>query len=85
MWELLPVAGGLVLGVVAFRTLDGRARLWTVVVGALAIAVLAGLLSGELARSAGYLLVDTPETLAAAGVGIVLARAVRAERQGRQA
>jgi hypothetical protein len=74
MWELLPVAGGLVLGVVAFRTLSGRARVWTVVVGAIAIAVVAGLLSGELESSAGFLLVDTAEALAAAGVGIVLAR-----------
>ena len=83
MWELLPVAGGLVLGVVAFRTLTGRARVWTVVIGAVAIAIVAGLLSGELARSAGFLLVDTPEALAAAGVGIVLARAMRAQRQSR--
>ena len=83
MWELLPVAGGLVLGVVALRTLSGRARVWTVVIGAVAIAVVAGLLSGELASSAGYLLVDTPEALAAAGVGIVLARAMSAERQSR--
>jgi hypothetical protein len=83
MWELLPVAGGLVLGVVAFRTLTGRARAWTVVIGAVAMAIVAGLLSGELARSAGFLLVDTPEALAAAGVGIVLARAMRAQRQSR--
>jgi hypothetical protein len=85
MWELLPVAGGLILGVVAFRATTGRARLWTVVLGAIAIAVIAGLLSGELARSAGYLLVDTPEALAAAGVGIVVARAVGLDRRSRRA
>ena len=83
MWELLPVAGGLVLGVVAYRTLSGRARVWTVIVGAVAIAIVAGLLSGELARSAGFLLVDTPEALAAAGVGIVLARMQAERRQSR--
>ena len=83
MWELLPVAGGLVLGVVAYRTLSGRARVWTVIVGAVAIAIVAGLLSGELARSACFLLVDTPEALAAAGVGIVLARMQAERRQSR--
>ena len=83
MWELLPVAGGLVLGVVAYRTLSGRARVWTVIVGAVAIAIVAGLLSGELARSAGFLLVDAAEALAAAGVGIVLARMQAERRQSR--
>ena len=83
MWELLPVAGGLVLGVLAFQTHSGRGRAWTVALGSVAIALVAGLPSGELGRSAGYLLVDTPEALVAAGVGIVLARAARAERQSR--
>jgi hypothetical protein len=82
MAEVFPIVAGAFCGVVVMR-LHTRHRMSILVATSIAIAVVAGVVSGELARSAGFLLVDVPEALAAAGVGMVLVRASRRRDQAR--
>ncbi|MFL5827273.1 MAG: hypothetical protein ACJ76V_12180 [Thermoleophilaceae bacterium] len=83
MAETLPLVGGLVLGVLASRLGTGAWR--GLALGALgALVVLtAGLVSGELARSPAFLLVDGLEVLATAAVGALTARLGRERGQRR--
>ena len=76
MAEVFPIVAGMLCGAAVMR-LHTRHRMSIVAVTSIAIAVIAGVLSGELARSAGFLLVDVPEALAAAGLGMVLVQAGR--------
>jgi hypothetical protein len=74
MAEVFPIVAGTLCGVAIMR-LRTRHRLSILVATSIAIGIVAALVSGELARSAAFLLVDVPEALAAAGVGVVLVRA----------
>jgi hypothetical protein len=59
MWEIVPVAGGIVIGVL-FGTLRPRVR-WLICGAAAVLAgVLATVISGEFRISWDYLLVDIP-------------------------
>ncbi|HEV2815142.1 MAG TPA: hypothetical protein VGW10_17945 [Solirubrobacteraceae bacterium] len=78
MFELLPIVGGLGAGFVIGRHFVGRLRWLAVVVAGAIVGALVALVSGELAESLGYLLVDVPLGVVSAGVGAVLAAA----RQG---
>ena len=69
MWELLPVVGGIVLGVVVFAARARGGRWGWVLAGAIVVGWLAAWASGELAKSPAFLLVDIP----AACLGAVLA------------
>ena len=73
MWELLPVVGGMVLGVVVFTARPRGGRGAWVLGGALVIGALASWASGELAESPAFLLVDIPLVC----VGAVLAGSAR--------
>ena len=73
MAEVFPIVAGALSGI-AIARLCPRHQTSTLVATSIVIAVVAGLVSGELARSAGFLLVDVPEALAAATVGALLVR-----------
>jgi hypothetical protein len=72
--ELFPIIAGAALGLCVLRIAGAMLRRVVFVVGAIAIAVTAGLISGELAESAGFLLVDLPLTFLTAAAAITLGR-----------
>ena len=74
MAEAFPIAAGLLMGALVAAYVPIRARRAIFAVAAIVIAVVAGLISGELARSAGFLLVDLPEAVLAGLVGVTLTR-----------
>jgi hypothetical protein len=60
MNEVLPVIGGFVAGTVIYRLVAPRRRLRWSVTTSIAIGVLAAAVSGELAESFAFLLIDIP-------------------------
>jgi hypothetical protein len=70
--ELFPILGGGALGLAVLRIAQPKLRGLVFAIGAIAIAALAGLISGELAQSAGFLLVDLPLTVAAAALVVTV-------------
>ena len=75
MFELLPIVGGLGAGFVIGGLAVGRLRWLAVVAAGVVVGSLVALLSGELAESLGFLLVDVPVGVVSAGVGAVVAAA----------
>ena len=75
MEEIFPVSAGIMLGLVAH--LLGSVRLKAALIGSFGIAIgaLASWVSGELAISWVYLLVDTAQVVAAGAMTAVLVRA----------
>lgn len=73
MEEAFPVALGVVLGVVVAYLVSGRQRGWVLGGGSLLIGVAASWISGELAVSWLYLLVDIGQALAAGALTWILA------------
>ena len=76
MQELFPIACGLLLGG-ALGFLRPPMRLPVGAVMAVALGVLATVVTGEFKMSWGYVLVDIPLVACAALVGLVLARRLR--------
>ncbi len=70
MGELLPILGGVIVGVGVVRLRPtGRRRTW-LLAGAVVAGVLAAWVNGELAASLGFLVVDVPlATLSAIAAG----------------
>jgi len=60
MNELVPVVGGLVAGTVIYRLVGPGRRLPWSVTSSIAIGVLAATVSGELAESVAFLIIDIP-------------------------
>jgi hypothetical protein len=83
MEEVFPVVSGIVLGLVLAYWVRGRARGWLLAGGSVLIGAAAAWLSGELAISWLYLLIDTAQVLAAGAMTWVLA--ARWRRLGRAA
>ncbi len=65
MAEVFVIAAGVLLGGAALRLPTTRARALALALGAPAIALVAGVVSGELEESAAFLVWDTAQALAA--------------------
>jgi hypothetical protein len=81
MGELIPVIGGVLVGMAVAWTASARRIVFGA--GVLAVALLAAGLNGELAESPGYLIVDTLIAATAAAVVFTLLRVTG--RAGRRA
>jgi hypothetical protein len=73
MEEIFPVGSGVVLGLVIAYLASGRLRGWILVAGSVLIGVTASWLSGELAVSWLYLLVDIGQVFVAGALTWILA------------
>jgi hypothetical protein len=73
MEEIFPVGSGVVLGLVIAYLASGRLRGWILATGSVLIGVTASWLSGELAVSWLYLLVDIGQVLVAGALTWTLA------------
>jgi hypothetical protein len=73
MEEVFPVASGVVLGLVIAYLVPGRLRGWVLAAGSLIIGWTAASVSGELAVSWLYLLVDIGQVLVAGALTWILA------------
>jgi hypothetical protein len=73
MEEVFPVGSGVVLGLVVGYLASGRLRGWILAAGSVLIGATASWISGELAVSRLYLVVDIGQALVAAALTWVLA------------
>ena len=73
MEEVFPVGSGVVLGLVIAYLVRGRFRLWTLGGGSVLLGAAASWITGELAASWGYLLIDIGQVLAAGAMTWILA------------
>ena len=73
MEEVFPVSGGVILGLVVAYLVSGRLRGWVLAIGSLLIGAMAAWVTGELAVSWLYLLVDVGQVLVAGGLTWILA------------
>ena len=69
MAELVPILGGLLVGALAAGLSSGRTRWALGLLGCLLVGVAAAFVSGELARSAAFLLIDVPLAMLAGLAG----------------
>jgi hypothetical protein len=72
--ELFPVVAALVAGTLLARAFSGTRSRVLIVLAAVAIGASATVLSGEWLQSWAFLLVDIPEALVAAFVGVLVCR-----------
>jgi hypothetical protein len=80
VFELIPIVGGLLLGRLTARWTSGRMRWICVALGGSAIALFAGIVSGELAESPGFLVVDLILVYTAWAVATVVTGLARRRR-----
>jgi hypothetical protein len=73
MEEVFPVGCGVILGLVVAYLVSGRLRGWVLAVGSLAVGATASWITGELAVSWLYILVDTAQVLVAGALTWILA------------
>ncbi len=73
MEEVFPVGSGVVLGLVVAYLVSGRLRGWVLAAGSVLIGATAAWISGELAVSWCYLLVDIGQVLVAGALTWILA------------
>jgi hypothetical protein len=73
MEEVFPVGCGVVLGLVVAYLVSGRLRGWVLAIGSLLVGATASWITGELAESWLYLLVDVGQVLLAGGLTWILA------------
>jgi hypothetical protein len=73
MEEVFPVGSGVVLGLVVAYLVPGRLRGWVLAAGSLLVGWAAAWVTGELAVSWLYLLVDVGQVLVAGGLTWILA------------
>jgi len=73
MEEIFPVGSGVVLGLVVAYLVSGRLRAWILAAGSVLIGATASWITGELAVSWLYLLVDIGQVLIAGALTWVLA------------
>jgi hypothetical protein len=72
MEEIFPVGAGVVLGLVIGRLVPSQFRGWLLAIGSLVIGATASWISGELAVSWLYLLVDVGQVLLAGTLSWIL-------------
>ena len=73
MEEVFPVGSGVVLGLVIAYLVPGRLRGWILAIGSVLIGAAASWITGELAVSWLYLLVDIGQVLVAGALTWILA------------
>ena len=73
MEEVFPVGSGVVLGLVVANLVSGRLRGWVLGVGSVVIGATASWISGELAVSWLYLVVDIGQVVVAGSLTWILA------------
>ncbi len=73
MEEVFPVASGVVLGLAMAYLVRGRFRVWVLGCFSVLVGLAASWISGELAVSPVYLLIDIAQVLAAGAMTWVLA------------
>jgi len=73
MEEVLPVGCGVVLGLVVARLVSARLRGWVLALGSLVFGAAASWITGELAVSWLYLLVDVGQVLIGGSLTWILA------------
>ena len=73
MEEVFPVGCGVILGLVVAYLVSGRVRGWVLAIGSLLIGATAAWVTGELAVSWLYLLVDVGQVLIAGSLTWILA------------
>ena len=73
MEEVFPVGCGVILGLAVAHLVSGRLRGWVLAIGSLLIGAMAAWITGELAVSWLYLLVDVGQVLVAGGLTWILA------------
>ena len=83
MDEVFPVASGVVLGLAIACLIPGRFRVWVLGSFSVLLGAAASWISGELAISCTYLLIDVGQVLAASAMTWILA--ARWRRFGRAA
>ena len=83
MDEVFPVLAGIALGLITFRIESWMRRWLALGVFGIALGAAASWISGELAISWGYLLIDTAQVVVAAVMTSVLAAAARRRPRSR--
>ncbi len=83
MDEVFPVVAGIVLGLATFRMQPRRWRFLAIGVAGIALGATASWISGELALSWGYLVIDTAQVVAAAAMTSALMVVWRRRTQSR--
>ena len=83
MYELIPILAGVAAGCAALRIDGTRTRVALVAVTALAAALVAGLVSGELAESPLFLLWDLFQCVVAAVLTIAIGERWQARARAR--
>jgi hypothetical protein len=73
MEEVFPVAAGVILGLAVAHLFSARLRGWGLAAGSVLLGALASWVTGELAVSWLYLLVDIGQVLVAGGLTWILA------------
>ena len=73
MEEVVPVGCGVILGLTVAHLVSGRLRGWVLAIGSLLIGAMAAWITGELAVSGLYLLVDVAQAFLAGGLTWILA------------
>jgi hypothetical protein len=83
VYELIPIVSGVAAGALAAAFLHGRARIVLIGVVALVAGVVAAVVSGEAAKSWGFVLWDTGQALAAGALSLAAMSALAGRRLGR--
>lgn len=78
--EFFPIISGVLAGCL-LGLIRPRIRLWIGVPMAIALGVLATVVSGEFQLSWGFLLIDIPFVATSAALGLLLARRVRSKAE----
>ena len=73
MEEVFPVGCGVILGLVVGHLVSGRLRAWVLAVGSVVIGTAASWITGELAVSWLYILVDVAQVLVAGALTWIIA------------
>ncbi|MCX7623541.1 MAG: hypothetical protein N2Z82_07325 [Thermomicrobium sp.] len=85
MGEILPISAGVVVGLICWRISSVRARTVALVLLSVLFGALASLLTGELAATWAFLLIDIPLVfLVAVGTSLLLARVAAARATQRR-
>ncbi len=84
MGEILPISAGVVVGLICWRIASVRLRTAALVILSVLFGALASFLTGELALTWAFLLIDIPLVfLVAVGTSLLVARVARARQIAR--
>ncbi|GBD19919.1 hypothetical protein HRbin28_00356 [bacterium HR28] len=84
MGEILPISAGVVVGLICWRIASMRLRTAALVIFSVLFGTLASFLTGELALTWAFLLIDIPLVfLVAVGTALLVARVARVRQIAR--